>query len=129
MSGIEHIRALLQQSDMKGSKSTAMSALAWLIAVLVAALTACLKLSTPDWILRIIVALLTIAVLIYMGLYVFLAIKAPDALRSEKYSLSKMAIEKSFRGDNLTGIVDPTMILIEGIVPDAPRTPNRELGS
>jgi hypothetical protein len=28
-------------------------------------------------------------------------------LRSEKYTLSKLAIEKSVKGDNITGFIDP----------------------
>jgi hypothetical protein len=37
----------------------------------------------------------------------------PDALRSERYSLSKLAIEKGLVGDNLTDLIDPKVIQAE----------------
>ena len=39
-----------------------------------------------------------------MVAYVFFMVKAPDALRSEKYSILKTAMEKRLVGDSLTGL-------------------------
>lgn len=39
----------------------------------------------------------------YLTSYGFFAIKNPDSLRSEKYNLSKMALERSITGDTLAG--------------------------
>jgi hypothetical protein len=38
--------------------------------------------------------------------YVFFMMKDPDALRSEKYSLVKTAIEKKVLGDSITGLIE-----------------------
>lgn len=41
---------------------------------------------------------------IYLGAYIYFMFKNPDALRSETFTLRKMAIEKSLHGDDLTGL-------------------------
>ena len=51
--------------------------------------------------------LLGLDVLIYFIAYCYFMVKSPDALRSEKFTLSKLAIERSVIGDNLTGFIDP----------------------
>jgi hypothetical protein len=51
--------------------------------------------------------LLVLGCLLYIGAYVYFAWRAPDYLRSEKYTLSKLAIEKSVKGDNIRGFIDP----------------------
>lgn len=44
--------------------------------------------------------------LIYLASYIIYALKNPDALRSEKYTLSKMAIEKNLIGDDISGLIE-----------------------
>jgi hypothetical protein len=44
--------------------------------------------------------------LLYACGYVFFSYRDSDALRSERYSLSKMAIEHRLVGDNTTGLVE-----------------------
>lgn len=46
-----------------------------------------------------------IAILAYLGFYAYFAFKDPDALRSERYSIQKLALEKGFVGDSTTGDV------------------------
>ncbi len=43
----------------------------------------------------------------YLAAYIFFMIRSPDALRSEKFTLSKLAIEHSAKGDNLSGLIEP----------------------
>ena len=40
---------------------------------------------------------------VYLFAYVYLMLKDRDALRSERFTLSKMAIERSITGDSLRG--------------------------
>jgi hypothetical protein len=46
------------------------------------------------------------AVFGFLGAYFFLLIKDRDALRSEKYTLSKLALERSITGDNIAGFLE-----------------------
>lgn len=61
----------------------------------------------PTWLLIAVGVGLALTMLTFLGAYIYLLIKLPDALRSESYSLSKMAIEKGLVGDNLLGLSDP----------------------
>jgi hypothetical protein len=49
---------------------------------------------------------LCVFLLLFLVSYIYFGIKNPDYLRSEQYSLSKMAIERGLLGDNLTGLRD-----------------------
>ena len=42
---------------------------------------------------------------LYLGAYVYCLVTDRDALRSETYTIQKMAIEKGFVGDSLTGVL------------------------
>jgi len=61
-----------------------------------------------QWIIVTVIVLLVFIVLLYLGAYLYCLILNPDALRSERYSLQKMAIivgvleawEKSAGGDH-----------------------------
>jgi hypothetical protein len=57
--------------------------------------------------------------LIGLGAYLFLLRRAPDALRSEGFTLRKMALEKGLIGDNLAGLFEPTADLGAGSVQSA----------
>src|SRR5262245_17599528 len=109
MPNVEMIRALFEQAFARHSRSTVMNPLAWLIAVLFAGLSAALLSHGPSWLLIILVCFLSISIIIFLVLYVRFSFKSPDLLRSEHFYLTKMAIEKSARGDNLTGLIDPNV--------------------
>lgn len=74
-------------------------------------MTATIGLATaksPQWLLVVVSVLLTISVLLYAGTYIYFAIRDRDALRSETYTLHKMAIEHGLYGDSRIGIVEPS---------------------
>ncbi len=58
----------------------------------------------PIWLLVTLSVFLGFCVVLFLGSYTFFAIKNPDALRSERFTLSKMAIEKNLIGDNDVGL-------------------------
>jgi hypothetical protein len=60
----------------------------------------------PGWALISLAGFLGVTVATYLISYVIYAIKNPDALRSEKYTLSKMAIEKNLIGDSTAGLIE-----------------------
>lgn len=43
--------------------------------------------------------------LLYLGAYIYCLATDKDALRSETYTIQKMAIEKGFVGDSLIGVL------------------------
>lgn len=42
---------------------------------------------------------------LYLGAYLYFMFTDKDALRSETYSIQKLAIERGLRGDDLTGVI------------------------
>jgi membrane protein YdbS with pleckstrin-like domain len=103
--GIDIIRSILQQSDVSGSKSTILKPLTWLISVLLASLLAAVPLQLPSWIVIGLSIALVVIVLLAIFSYVYCLFTDKDALRSESYTLKKMAIEKGIYGDDITGIL------------------------
>jgi hypothetical protein len=71
------------------------------------AILGALREGAPVWVLAILAAFGVVFVLAFTSAYFFLMIKNPDALRSEKFQLSKIAIERSMIGDNITGFLEP----------------------
>lgn len=100
------IRAILSQASSSGSRSTALQPLGWLSVILTFGLVAAVSWRASQWVLVTLAAFLGVTVLIYLISYIFYALKNPDALRSEKYTLSKMAIEKNLIGDNIAGLIE-----------------------
>ena len=58
----------------------------------------------PQWTIIAMITFLALTILIYLGSYIYFALKNPDALRSEKFTLSKIAIEKNLIGDSNVGL-------------------------
>lgn len=107
MAGIELIRSFLEQATAQGSRSTALSPLGWLAAILSSALFGAFIAHAPNWATISIMVALCLSVFMYLAAYIFFMIRSPDALRSEKFTLSKLAIEHSAKGDNLSGLIEP----------------------
>lgn len=107
MGGTAFIQTILNHASVRGSRSTVMNPLAWLLSILFAGLVACLGLSPPGWIILILGVAVGVVIVIFIIMYIVFAIQSPDALRSEKFYLTKLAIEKSIKGDSIIGLIDP----------------------
>lgn len=59
---------------------------------------------TPQWVLILLAACLAVDFVVFIGAYIYFALTAPEFLRSENYSIQKLAIEKRFLGDSSTGV-------------------------
>lgn len=95
---------LLQHANADGSRSTAMNPLIWLVAAVLAALLTAANLEVqPTWIVPLLAGLTVVGVLAFLCAYFILLNKNPDALRSERFTLSKMAIESGLIGDSSKG--------------------------
>jgi hypothetical protein len=97
---------LLQRSEGRGARSTVMTPLGWLIALLLSGLAIALHLGAAEWVVRWIMMMVVGSVFVYVAGYIYFGFTNSDALRSEKFSLSKMALERSAKGDDVFGLVD-----------------------
>lgn len=102
----EMIRSFLSQASSSGTRSTALQPLGWLTGILTSGIVLAASWDVPEWVLQALCFFLGLTVLTYLISYMLYAIKNPDALRSEKYTLSKMAIEKNLIGDDVSGLIE-----------------------
>ena len=110
MPGLEVFQSLIQQASARGSRSTALNPLQWTIAILLAGISGSIWAGSPNWVSILLAVLTGVTVTVYLSAYVFLLLKDRDALRSERFTLSKLAIEKGLIGDNLTGLFEEAEI-------------------
>jgi hypothetical protein len=100
---LQLVSTLREQMNATLSRSDVLKPLAWLIGILATMTVFALFAKSPAWILVMFTIFLGLAIILYGGAYIFCLLKDRDALRSERYSLHKMAIEQGFLGDNVTG--------------------------
>ena|SRR5215471_19208234 len=104
---LQLVSALREQMHATLSRSDALRPLGWLIATLTAATILLAYVSAPKWLLVVTACLLIAAITLYFVAFGFCLINDRDALRSETYSLHKMAIEHGLIGDSITGVIAP----------------------
>lgn len=95
----EHMSAELTRSDV-------LRGLIWPNGMLLVALVSTAGTGGPSWLLITFAIMLGLFLVLYAASYVYFALTDPDALRSEKYKLQKMAIEQNLYGDNGVGLLD-----------------------
>jgi hypothetical protein len=108
MPPIEYVLSLLRQSTSgRGSRSTAMKDLNWLVAAVLAALVALVAAKADLWIIIAVLILLVAVIGRWLWAHHSFAERDPDLLRSEWYSLERIALEQkeTLRGDDRTGLV------------------------
>lgn len=101
---LNSFRSLFQQASAEGSRSTVLKPLGWLIALCLAAILGSSWIEADAWIKKMLAVFLGLAILVYLGAYLYCLIFDRDALRSETYTIQKLAIEKGFVGDSNSGI-------------------------
>ena len=112
------LHAFLEKATASGSRSNALHPLAWLTGILISGLV----LSTafekkPEWVVIFLASLLGLTVVLYLLGFIYFATKNPDLLRSEKFNLSKLAIENNLIGDNISGLIDQEIPLSSTTTP------------
>jgi len=106
MSGFHAIRALLEQANAKGSRSNVLQSLAWALALCFVA-TVSSAMYAPErayWLTPLFATFTACVLFVYLGAFICFAFVDRDALRSESFSIQKMAIQHGVFGDDLTGI-------------------------
>lgn len=96
--------SFVSEAGARGARSTALHALQWGMGMVLCSIPLSIFAKAPAWILIVLVVALGLILVTFLGAYLFLLGKNPDALRSEDYSLSKMAIEHGLIGDSKTGL-------------------------
>lgn len=111
------MRSLFQQSDATALKSTVLRPVGWMMPILVSATLTAFYLGIPNWVGIMFSIFTGLTVLLYLFVYIYCLFTDKDALRSESYSIQKLAIERGFIGDNIIGQIEteitPTSRLIE----------------
>lgn len=107
---ITGIKELFERSDASGSRSTILKPLTWFLSLIIGGLILLIKLKAPNWTIILFAIIVSIAILLFFFAYIYCLFKDRDALRSEKYSIQKMAIEKGIVGDNIVGIINEATI-------------------
>jgi hypothetical protein len=78
--------------------------LGWLLTISAAAAVACVEAKAPVWLLMIFGVICALTGVLYLGAYIYCLIRDRDALRSERYSIQKLAIQKGY-GDSFIGML------------------------
>jgi len=99
-------QSFIQKGTLSGSRSTVLQPFYWIIGILTTGIFAALQASAPDWVLQVIVLGLGLSIIAFLGAYFYCLVKDRDALRSERYNVTKMAIESGLKGDDLTGLME-----------------------
>lgn len=108
------LTSLFHKAMESGSKSTVLKPLAWFIAICASSSISASYFSSPDWLCGTFGVLCIIGMLMYLVAYIYFAITDKDSLRSEKYSIQKMAIQKGFFGDDVVGYTRVSNEIEEG---------------
>ena len=102
------VRELLSHSDASGAKSTILKPLTWFLALIIGGILLLLKFSSPIWLTIMLAIIFCLGVAVFFFVYIYCLIKDRDSLRSEKFSIQKLAIEKGIIGDDIIGIISPS---------------------
>jgi hypothetical protein len=103
---MEHFLSLFHQSSGRGSKSTALQPLGWLVAMIGFILASSLAYKAANWILIVVASAFAISVFVYVCSYIYLIMNNIDATRSERFTLEKIALQQSRTGDDRTGFIE-----------------------
>jgi hypothetical protein len=120
------LNTLLQQANIGQSRSSVLNPLQWTLVILVFGVGVCLLFNAPLWLVILFAIMLALVLILLLVAYVYFARVNPDSLRSEHFSLSKLAIEKGLVGDSLAGLRPSSLDLLltnADVVPKNP-TPN-----
>lgn len=92
-----------QHAVARESRSTVLQPLVWLIPILTPSLVLSGIYGIPFWIQLFLACSLGLILILFIGSYIYFIKSDPDYLRSERFSLSKMAIERNILGDSKVG--------------------------
>jgi hypothetical protein len=101
---VEQMFDVFARSVASGSRSTVLHSLHWLFAIVLAALMTALRLNGPWQLLLMLSICAGAAFVLDCFAFVYFMFVNPDALRTERFTLEKMRLEKGLMGDTLSGL-------------------------
>jgi hypothetical protein len=101
----DEFRELFGRVFAENAKSTALKPLGWLVTILSASSISAFYFKSPSWLGATFGALTAVSIVGYLVAYAYFAYTDKDALRSEKFYLQKLAIQRGFIGDDMTGYI------------------------
>jgi hypothetical protein len=107
---LQLVSMLREQMSATLSRSDVLKPLAWLVGIVATATAIALFAKPQEWVVHWLLVALLSSIGLYGAAFVFCLIFDRDALRSEKYSLNKLAIEHGLLGDSTAGMFDPRTI-------------------
>ena len=114
MSGEQLMNSLLNHASVDGSKSTVLKPLGWALVMIFPTIIASAYLKVDEWITIMFSISFGLILFMYLSSYVYFMLTDSDALRSEKYSLKKMEIQKTLIGDSDRGMKE---VLVNRTIP------------
>jgi hypothetical protein len=103
MIGTNLIRTFLEHATAQGSRSTVLKPVGWMMLICISATLSAFYLRAQLWLVIMFAVFSGLTMLLYLGTYIYCLLTDKEALRSETYSIQKMAIEKGFVGDDIIG--------------------------
>jgi hypothetical protein len=102
----DYLKSFLQKADIGQSRSAITNQLQWAMVILGACTMLFWLARLPIWLVYTTGVSLFAVIALFMFVYLYFMFHNPDALRSEHFNLSKLAIEKGLIGDSLHGVSD-----------------------
>ena len=100
----DELYQILQQALQRNTKSTVLRPLSWLVGLLLTATIFASRFGMDKWLVVMLAVLDCLAIILYFAAYIFFGHKDPDLLRSEKFTIQKMAIQHGLIGDDISGM-------------------------
>lgn len=123
---ISSLTELLRKSAISGSRSTILQPNIWLLTLVSIILFLLVFTDAPDYLIYIFTGIFILGVFVFFGVFVYCLFTDKDAIRSEKYSLSKLAIKRGIYGDSATGVYSTNQLLTLSETLDEPTGPVEE---
>ena len=105
------LRELLSSSTADGSRTNALNHLQWMLAAFLGSTIVAFYSGVPHQFCWLLVAATAVLLLCYLVTHFYFMVKNPDALRSEKFTIEKMALERGLIGDSSIGLHDAAPML------------------
>ena len=101
-----------------GSRSTAVAPLHWLLGLVLSALLTAIGLKADDWVVWLLLVGAGIAFALECAAYIYFVLSGNvDAVRSERYAIDKMRIERGLMGDSASGFKHTSTTTIKELPP------------
>jgi hypothetical protein len=106
------IETFLQRADIGQSRTSALNPLQWMMVIVCFGLFLLIIAHAPAWVVIVLVVLLFALCLFFLHCFNYFMRHNPDALRSEKFVFSKLAIERGLVGDSLVGLFQESTAIV-----------------